>query len=141
MIYLDIDGVILANELHAANHANDFLRHIIKNYPVTWLTTHVMNNDPETAVERLRGLLEPDVVELLPQIRGAKWSLWKTEAIDFTKPFLWFDDDCYPEETAELEKHSVLRNWVEIDLAKDVNQLQKYLGDLPEAIAPIAPES
>jgi len=139
MIYLDVDGVILANEQHAANYADAFLHHIIQNYPTTWLTTHCMNNDPETVIERLKGLLEPATLELLTQVRGAKWDLWKTEAIDFSRPFLWFDDDCYAEERMALEQHGVLSNWVEVNLSKDVNQLRQYLDSLPKATTPIAP--
>lgn len=140
-IYLDIDGVILANEEYASNYANEFLQYIIANYPVTWLTTHCMDNDPETAVSRLKSLLEPKTVAMLSKIRGSTWSSWKTEAIDFTKPFLWFDDDCYPEEQVVLNQYGVLENWIEIDLYKDVDQLQNYLNGLPEALAPIAPKT
>lgn len=139
MIYLDVDGVILANESNVAKFADVFLQHIIKNYSVTWLTTHCMNNDPKTVIERLQGLLEPVTMELLSQVRGAKWDLWKTEAIDFSRPFLWFDDDCYPEEKAALEQHEVLANWVEINLSKDEQQLQRYLNRMPTAKTPIVP--
>lgn len=135
-IYLDVDGVILANEKHAANYADTFLRYIINNYPVTWLTTHCMDNDPETVMERLQGLLEPDTMELLAEVGGAKWSLWKTEAIDFSKPFLWLDDDCYAEEQEALSSHGVLANWVEIDLSRNENQLKDLLDSFPAAVQP-----
>ncbi len=136
MIYLDVDGVILANNLHAANYADAFLQYIIKNYPVTWLTTHCMHNDPKTVISRLQGLLEPGTMELLPQIRGAKWSLLKTEAIDFSEPFLWIDDDCYPEEREVLDSYGVLANWIEVDLSRNENQLKYLLDDFPVGIQP-----
>lgn len=31
----------------------------------------------------------------LKQIKSLSWNITKTEAIDFTKPFLWFDDGLY----------------------------------------------
>ena len=42
-IYLDIDGVLLANDLNPANHANEFLKKVLTEYPDTtyWLTTHL----------------------------------------------------------------------------------------------------
>lgn len=39
-IYLDIDGVILANDKQPALHAKEFLKYITDNYPTYWLTTH-----------------------------------------------------------------------------------------------------
>lgn len=133
-IYLDIDGVILANENYAANYADDFLQYVIGNYPVTWLTTHCMQNDPETAVARLQNHLKSETLALLNHVQGASWSVWKTEAINFNEPFLWFDDDCYPEEQTVLNRYGVLGNWIEIDLAADVDQLKRYLHGLPPAV-------
>ena len=51
-IYLDVDGVILANENHAANYAHEFLELVTKNYPTYWLTTHCLG-DASTVVGRL----------------------------------------------------------------------------------------
>ena len=134
-IYLDVDGVILANEAHAADYADEFIDHIVQNYPTVWLTTHCMHNDPETVLGRLEGLLKPHTMELLTQVRGAKWDLWKTEAIDFTKPFLWFDDDCYPEEQEALNQQGCLANWIEVDLYKNPQQLKDLLYNFPTPIA------
>lgn len=39
-IYLDIDGVILANDKQPAKFAKEFLKFITDNYDVYWLTTH-----------------------------------------------------------------------------------------------------
>ncbi|OGM16531.1 hypothetical protein A2V56_00600 [Candidatus Woesebacteria bacterium RBG_19FT_COMBO_42_9] len=39
-IYLDIDGVILANDKQAALYAKEFLKYVTDNYPTYWLTTH-----------------------------------------------------------------------------------------------------
>ncbi len=135
-IYLDIDLVILANEKNAANGADDFLQYLIANYPVTWATTHVMHNDPETAISRLKDLLKPETVALLPQIRGASWSVAKTELFDFSKPFLFIDDDLYDDEREVLIQHNCLANWIEIDLSKNENQLLDLLTNFPVAIQP-----
>ena len=128
-IYLDIDGVILANDLNGANYVHEFLKHITDTYPDStyWLTTHCQGN-AQTAVDRLRSVLKPETIELLHQIKPTKWSVAKTEAIDFTKPFLWFDDDLYPEEREDLEKHNALASWIEVDLSDNENQLKELLA-------------
>jgi len=51
----------------------------------------------------------------------------KTEAIDFSKPFLWFDDDVFEEEKKILKLNNCFDSWVEVDLGKNENQLAKYL--------------
>lgn len=53
-IYLDIDGVLLANDWNAANHANEFLRLVLEKYPDTtyWLTTHCQG-DPNTPIQHV----------------------------------------------------------------------------------------
>ncbi len=131
-IYLDIDGVLLANDLHAALYANEFLRKILKEYPEStfWLTTHCQG-DPEVPVRHISHLFEADVVDLMKLIKPTTWDLSKTRAIDFSKPFLWFDDDLFFEEKEDLLKHNALDNWIEVDLAKKPSQLQDFLISFP----------
>lgn len=131
-IYLDIDGVLLANDWNAANHANEFLRFVLDKYPDTtyWLTTHCQG-DPNTPIQHVGHLFEPDVVELMKKIKPTKWDLAKTRAINYEEPFLWFDDDLFYEEKQDLIKHNVLDNWIEVNLAKDPDQLQKFITSFP----------
>ncbi len=131
-IYLDIDGVLLANDLNTANYANDFLRLVLAQYPDStyWLTTHC-NGDASVPISHVGHLFEPDVQELMKKIKPTTWQTAKTRGIDFSKPFLWFDDDLFYEEKQELEKRDALDSWIEVDLAKDENQLQKFLISFP----------
>ena len=131
-IYLDIDGVILVNDKNGAAHVHEFLELITTNYPDTtyWLTTHCQG-DVQTAVNRLRTVLEPKTIELLHSIKPTRWKVAKTEAVDFTKPFLVFEDDLYDEEREELIKHGVLDNWILIDLAKNEHQLADFISSFP----------
>ena len=123
-VYLDIDGVLLINEKYAAPYAAEFLERILKKYPDStyWLTTHKWKG-----IDRTQEVLAPafllETLELIKAIKPTEWGESKTDAIDFTKPFLWFDDDLYPEEKSALEAHGVLVNWIGIDLAKNPNQL------------------
>ncbi len=122
-IYLDIDGVILANDRQPALHADEFIKRLVESFPVFWLTTHCRNpgDDP---VPMLSRFFWPDTVAYLKRIKPAYWDTFKTEGIDFTQPFLWFDDDLFEEERSVLAEKEILDSWVEIDLAKNPNQLR-----------------
>ena len=133
-IYLDIDGVLIANEMHAAMHANEFLKYILTKYPNStyWLTTHCQG-DSSVPMRHISHLFDDDVAELMKKMKPTTWvhSSSKTAAIDFSKPFLWFDDDLFMNERQELLKHKVLENWIEVDLRKDPDMLGKFLQSFP----------
>lgn len=88
-IYLDIDGVLLANEDNATNHVHEFLKLAHDRFPDStyWLTTHCRGN-AKMAVERLSLVLPPETIELLHAIKPTMWRVAKTEAIDLTQPCL-----------------------------------------------------
>jgi hypothetical protein len=131
-IYLDIDGVLLANDQCAASSSKEFLKYVLTNYPDTtyWLTTHC-NGDASAPVRHISHLFDDETVELLKRIKATSWQTAKTRGIDFTKPFLWFDDDLFFEERETLIKHGVLDNLIVVDLAKDPDQLGKFLQSFP----------
>lgn len=122
-IYLDIDGVLLANEENLSLGAIEFITHAVDNFDVYWLTTHCMHGDPAHAVEYVQRAAGEDLRPYLEKFKPTTWSLAKTEAIDFTKPFLWFDDDCFSGERTTLKEHNTFDSWIEIDLAKYPDQL------------------
>ena len=125
-IYLDIDGVILANDLRKSNYADEFIKHLVNKYPVYWLTTHC-KGDAMFTVRFLERFFDKETIEIMKNILPTNWDTLKTEAIDFSQPFLWFDDDLFYEERKVLIENNCLDSRVEIDLAKDEYQLKKYL--------------
>ena len=133
-IYLDIDGVLLTNELRPANYANEFLGYVLRKYPDTtyWLTTHCQG-DASRPVRDIGHLFNDYTVELIKRIKPTTWltSSAKTDAIDFSKPFLWFDDELLLKERLALEVHNALDNWIEVNLRKYPNQLQMFVDDFP----------
>lgn len=129
-IYLDIDGVLLANDYNAANYCHDFLELVTAKFDVYWLTTHCRGN-AQTAVDRLSLVLPPMTLALIQDIKPTNWTTAKTEAIDFHVPFLWFDDDLFDDERANLELHASLDNWIEVDLAKNEDQLLNFVISFP----------
>lgn len=131
-VYLDIDGVLLANDLNPANHVSEFLKVVLERYPNStfWLTTHCQG-DPNTPIKHIGHLFDDKTVALMRKIKPTRWDLAKTRAIDFSQPFLWFDDDIFHEEKKTLLKHDALGSWIEVDLRKDPNQLQKFVVSFP----------
>ena len=115
-----------------AEHAPEFLKYVLKNYPDStyWLTTHCQG-DARVPIQHIGHLFDPEIVELMKKIKPTTWDLAKTRAIDFSKPFLWFDDDLFHEEKETLITHGALDNWIEVDLAKDLHQLAKFLTSFP----------
>lgn len=130
-IYLDIDGVILANDQQAANYVYEFLKYITDSYPVYWLTTHCKGEASYT-LAYLGRILDQKTLQITMKIKPTNWSLSKTEAIDFNVPFLWFEDDLFDFEKEDLIKHQALKNWIEIDLSKTPNQLLEIIDNFPK---------
>jgi hypothetical protein len=79
-VYLDIDGVLLANDLNPALHVHDFLVKVKENAnDVYWLTTHC-KGDATTAYKRLELVLEPNTMDLLTDVKATDWDAAKTDA-------------------------------------------------------------
>jgi hypothetical protein len=127
-IYLDIDGVLLINDKNVALHADEFIQYVISKYPnsVYWLTTHNWQGE-NRAKEVLAPYLKPETVELLDKVKPSEWKELKTDAIDFSQNFLWFDDDLWPDELAVLEANNATGNFIMVDLNKDPNMLESLL--------------
>jgi len=125
-IYLDIDGVLLANDKETARHADEFLHAVLEKYPDStyWLTTHNWKGE-NRAKEILAPHLDPETVILLDKVKPSEWNELKTDAIDFEQDFLWFDDDLWPNELNVLEKHEAVQNFIMVDLHKDPDMLEK----------------
>lgn len=131
-IYLDIDGVLLANDVHPANYASEFLEFVLTKFPDTtyWLTTHCQG-DANVPIQHIGHMFNEKTVEYMKMIKPTSWETAKTRAIDFNKPFLWFDDDLFYEEKETLIKQNALDNLIVVDLAKDPNQLAKFISSFP----------
>ena len=129
-IYLDIDGVILANDLQKAKHVEEFLKYITENHDVYWLTTHC-KGDSEYTINHISPYFDPGTLEILKKIKTTNWQTNKTEAINFDEPFIWFDDQLFESEVTDLLEHNAYDRWIEIDLSKDVDQLKHLIENFP----------
>lgn len=133
-IYLDIDGVLLASGHRPANYVADFIKYVLTNYPDStyWLTTHCQG-DATRPVRDIGHLFDDETVELMKLIKPTSWqhSSSKTAAIDFSKPFLWFDDNLFINERNDLIEHNALDNWIRVDLRKDPDILLRFIQSFP----------
>lgn len=131
-IYIDIDGVLLANDLQPALYAPEFLEFVLNKFPNTtyWLTTHCQG-DANVPIQHIGHLFDTKTVKLMRKIKPTSWDTAKTSAIDFSRPFLWFDDDLFYEEKQILVEKGVLDNWIEVDLAKNPEQLKVFMDSFP----------
>ncbi|MBI4033452.1 hypothetical protein HY379_00455 [Candidatus Saccharibacteria bacterium] len=133
-IYLNVDGVILDGRNRPANYSREFLRYVVPNFSTHWLSSRVKENG--SAITRdLAKIFEPKIIELISIVRPTRWSFAKTQGIDFSRPFLWFDDELVVHERLELIKNNVLESFVEVNLAKDENRLADFLLHFPQPAA------
>ena len=121
-LYLDIDGVILKKDGTSAENLTSFLEYATKNFECYWLTTHC-DGDATKPFLYLVGKIPQEAVPFLEKIQSTKWRLWKTEAIDFSKDFLWLDDTQFEGEQNALAEKGALEKFILIDLKANPNQL------------------
>lgn len=123
-IYLDIDGVLLANTGRPADYANEFLQAVLTSYPDStyWLTTHVWNGE-HVVGESLAPYLNAETQALIKKIKPTEWGDAKTDGIDFSLPFLWFDDDLFDDERGVLAQNDALNRHVLVNLYDNPSQL------------------
>ena len=109
-IYLDIDGV-LRGAASPVEDVAELLNYIITNYKDTtyWLTTHCRQGYNHTKEALLDSELPRELVEKASEvIKPTDFGVLKTEGIDFTKPFIWLDDNLFESEQKVLEEHGCL---------------------------------
>ncbi len=135
-IYLDIDGVILANDKQKAIGAQELLLWLLVSdyYDVYWLSTHVKGSTG-WVLNYLRDFFEPHILYRLRDIKPTNWKTAKTDGINFKRPFFWFDDELYPDERKELIRRDAIDCFIPINLSKDPKQLEAILHMLQQNTA------
>jgi len=114
-IYLDINGVLLTKNLQQALYLEPFLTALINRHSVFWLTTHC-KGDATPTIQYLSFYLDKECLKLCKTIKPTNWQTLKTEAIDMTQDFLWFDDYILDVEKQILLKHNKIESWIKVDL-------------------------
>ncbi len=90
--YLDVDGTIINKDHQEASELNGFLKYLFNTEEVYWLTTHCRYEDTSSVLSYIKPFLNPENYDLTKNIFPTIWNTLKTEAINFSQPFYWFDD-------------------------------------------------
>lgn len=124
-IYLDVNGVLLQRDLTPASGVTVFLQRALRGNDVFWLTSHCKGN-VTPVLAYLEKILPKGAFELARQIKPTNWDVLKTDGIDFSKMFLWFDDNLFESERRVLAKHKCEDRVVLIDLNRDESQIANF---------------
>lgn len=131
-IYLDIDGVLLANDESPALYAEELIDYLVNNHDVHWLTTHCKGDAVHTQQHLSQYFKDQKTLANLGKIRPTNWNTFKTEAIDFSEPFVWVDDDLFDSEYRELSKNNATDRVILVDLSKDPSSLLSIITKLQD---------
>ncbi|MEF3691523.1 MAG: hypothetical protein V3574_00520 [Candidatus Moraniibacteriota bacterium] len=130
-IYLDIDGVLLKKDGSLAEYFDEFLEFFVDKHNVFWLTTHCQGRD-NNAIWHINQYNEVSKrsLELLQKIKPTDWQTLKTEGIDFSQDFIWFDDYLLEAEKEILKKYGADQKVILINLNENPDILKDVLSRL-----------
>jgi hypothetical protein len=112
--------------MRPANHLKEFLEYMLANHEVYWLTTHC-NGDPTVPVMYMSRFVSQDVVPLLMKIKPTSWNVLKTDAIDMSEDFLWFDDTLSWGEEKALKDKNKLDSHIKVNLDEKPDFLMEVI--------------
>ena len=129
-IYLDVDGVLISNG-KPANGLNEFIEYLDANYRgnVFWLTTHCQGSTDSVMSYLRRFVNDFDTIEALERIKPTKWNTAKTEGIDLSEAFLWFDDNLLYGEKQALTDNEASENVILVNLKEEPDTLLSFVRD------------
>ena len=128
-LYLDIDGVLLdTKHQKVPDGGKEFIEFAVSNFSCHWLTTHCQG-DSRRAIDYLSNYYSSRTIELLKTIQPTKWNTLKTEAIDFTQPFVWLDDYVFQSEMDILHENRTEDSLILVNLDSP-NELRNLMVSL-----------
>jgi len=133
-IYLDIDGTLIHEDLTEryglpAAGLNEFII-ALRPHTLYWLTTHCRDGNPDRAREIVKRHLPEELHADIDRIKPTVWDTLKTEGIDWSEDFIWFDNDIFAEEWARIEQGSENQLAIEVNLRENPEQLKEIIHDL-----------
>ncbi len=125
-LYIDIDGVLLTKQGQPSLHLKEFLIEVTTKHNPFWLTTHC-KGDVLHVVSHLKRILPQELWEYIEKIKPTNWDVLKTDGIDFTQDFRWFDDAPMESEKKLLQEKGVLDKLILVDLKNNPDSLKEIL--------------
>lgn len=133
-IYLDIDGTLIHDDLteNAGKPALGLEEFIIALRPHTtyWLTTHCRDGNPERAREIMKSRLPEALHADIDRIQPTTWDMLKTEALDWSEDFIWFDDTITETEWQQFETAKPNQQVIEMNLRDNPEKLVEITKDI-----------
>lgn len=133
-IYLDIDGTMIHEDewgrdnLAAAGLAEFIIA--LRPYDTYWLTTHCRNGNPERPREIMKRHLPESLHPDIDRIKPTVWDTMKTQGIDWTEDFIWFDNDIMDAEWLRFESAKPEQQVIEVNLRTNPEQLKEITRDI-----------
>lgn len=133
-IYLDIDGTMLHEDLWdntnlAAAGLYEFLV-ALRSHETFWLTTHCRDGNPERAREIMKRHVPAELYPDIDRIKPTVWDTLKTEGIDWTGEFIWFDNDISDAEWERFPMADEGQQVYEVNLLENPEQLIEITREL-----------
>lgn len=133
-IYLDIDGTLIHEELTDKNGQPaaglaEFIE-ALKPHDTYWLTTHCRDGNPEKARRLLKAAVPEHLHPEIDRIKPTVWDTQKTEAIDWSQDFIWFDDSIGAHELLQFQTARDNQQFIEMNLRDNPNQLLEIIEDI-----------
>ena len=132
-IYLDIDGTLIHEDVknygQPANGLELFLT-TIKSHETYWLTTHCRDGNPDKARALLKSVVSPTLHDEIDKIKPTVWDTQKIEAIDWSREFIWLDNDINQFEQVHFHRTMPGQNVIEMNLLDNPEQLLEITEDL-----------
>ena len=136
-VYLDVDGV-LRGCASPVEDIEEFLWFCLQNCYCYWLTSYCRGG-VNFAVQKIGGISQKLRFELETRVQPTDWHFSKSEAIDYSESFVWFDDNAPMDMIAELKGHGPngRKNFYWVD-SSDSESAKKMLEFLKERVEEIA---
>lgn len=88
-----------------------------------WLTTHCMDGNPKRARAIMKKYLPIELHADIERIIPTTWNILKTEGIDWSQDFIWFDNDIRPAESERIQQGTDGQQAIEVNLKLNPEQL------------------
>lgn len=133
-IYLDIDGTMIhedrwdTSDLAAAGLAEFIVA--LRPHTTYWLTTHCRDGNPERAREIMKRHVPTELYPDIDRIKPTVWDTQKTDGIDWSEDFIWFDNSIGDSEWQRFATAASGQQVVEVNLVENPEQLMEITRDI-----------
>ncbi len=130
-IYLDIYGTLVANASPKADRET-LLTFILDHFAdhIYWLTSYSEQRIPEVIAREYDGNL---LKRLKNEVQYRQNGIYKSDSIDFDRPFIWLDDNQSEADYYALKAHHALDSFIQMN-PNDPEMAQKALHRIKDSL-------